>query len=166
MGSLLTEKSEHILRLRKHIHEGRRQLFTQTSHRYIDGVAFWKDCCEKGEEREAELRLRIAELENINIPLASKPKRRKGAVFNPRKRQKKGEKSIVAATHKASGLADVNNPIEYEVAFGSIELVGYGDVLGGKHAMKCILDLTDFRLRRALHAPSVLLPANVTQRKP
>lgn len=132
LGSPLTQNLEFILQIRRHIQEGRRQLPTQTLHQYVDGVAFWRDCCEKAKEEQAELRLRIDELERIDNSSTNKPKRRKNASFYPRKKQKKGAKSSAAAIRKPSGSAEVHSPNGYDLGVGSAELEGYRNAAEGK----------------------------------
>jgi len=109
-------------------------------HRYVNGVAFWKDCCEQAKEREAELNLRIEALERINNTSVGKPKRRKVASYSPRKKQKKGTKSAAAVTHKPTGPAEENNPPnEYDVGLEFAELEGSGNTLEGKHVKNAYL---------------------------
>ncbi len=121
--------SEYILQLRKHIQEGRRQESTHSLHRYVNSVAFWKDSYNEAIAAQAELKVRINELERVNDTLLSKLNLadRPGFELSNGKRRKKSADSRTGAVRRSSGQIKVwNHPSEVSVRVDIAELEVYG----------------------------------------
>lgn len=142
MSNLLTIYLDHILEIRRHIHDGKAYRCPEFPEKHLDSITFWREAYEKSESAQSTLLDKIYELEQRNATLilkngecdASEPK----SSLTKRKLNGNGDSAKLSHSQKRFKTME-NGRLNTSRPQGKYFLSGMADELGFSESGVCSL---------------------------
>ncbi|PGG96737.1 hypothetical protein AJ79_09465 [Helicocarpus griseus UAMH5409] len=127
---------DHILDVRRHIHNGRTHQGPEIPEKHLDSITFWREAYEKSESAQSKLLDRIYELEQRNAALALKG--REESAPEPKvptaKRKINGDGDLAAVSHSQkrtktarNGRSNTSRPQGRDFLSGTPDELGFAE---------------------------------------